>query len=289
MGQEFLLVSAEHKLTKTGRGYYDLRLSNQERCVGGKMWNDSCDITEFVGKVLYVGGELGEYNGEPQYTVTNFTVSDKDPWEMCVRTKFDIETMVLNVWQLIDSIGDTEIQTVVKSIFDKHMTQFKLHTAAQSNHHAFVGGLLQHSLCVATAASKLCSVYQVADRDIVVAAALLHDIGKLYELSDFPNAVFTRLGSCVGHPTISIMEITPYLEGMKDTFKRDKLLNCIAAHHGRREWGAAVLPVCIEAWIVHVCDQLDAKVEYILEKTVDIPHGEITGYLPAVGSAVLGL
>lgn len=289
MTELFLLMNAEHKKTKTGSGYYNLTLSNAERQIGGKLWTDDIDLVQYIGQVLKMSGELGEYNGMPQFTVEQFEVTDMDPCEMCVKTKFDIPGMMSNVWSLTNSIDDEEIRQLVNTIFTEHEDEFAKHTGAQMNHHAFVGGLLQHTLSVATAACSLCKIYKVADRDIVIAAALLHDVGKLFELSNFPAVSFTRLGGCVGHPTLSVMEITKHIDMLHDDFKRDKLLNCVAAHHGRREWGAAVLPICIEAWIVHTCDMLDAQVEMILEKTADVPHGELSGYIPARGSALLGV
>lgn len=289
MTQRYLLVSASARLTKQGKDYFDLVLSDKEGRIVGKYWSNNPDMTQFVGNVIEISGVISEFNNEPQITINEFAITDDRPEDYCKKTKYDIENMYQQILRLINSFKNTELRDITLEILQKYGEEFKVHAGASSIHHSFVGGLLQHSLCVATSASKLCDVYKMADKDVVVAAAVLHDIGKLYELSNFPTVEYTRLGSCVGHITLSVLEIAKYVDRISDELVKDKLLNCIAAHHGQKEWGSPVTPVCVEAFIVHACDYLDAKIEIISEVSEKTEPGKMSSYIPALGSAVVGI
>lgn len=287
--EKFLLLSASLKQTKRGSDYFDVTLSGKDGAVTGKNWDGTIDMRDCVGKVIEVTGTLEEYNGEPQYNIRSFKVTDEDPSNYCVRSKYDIETMYQHIGQFIGTVTNPELKGILQEIFGKYGEEFKKHSCALKNHHAFVGGLLQHTLCVTNSAHKLCSSYKQADRDVVITAALLHDVGKLREISNFPNLEFTREGACMGHLVMSMLEVAPYLERVTDGVTRDKLANCILAHHGQREWGSPVTPVCIEAWIVHVCDLLDARVEAIIEASERVEAGKLTAYIPSLGGSVIGV
>lgn len=289
MTEKFLLMNAVAKTTKTGNTYFDLTLSNREEKIAGKYWSGSPDLTEFVGSVLEISGSRDEFNGEAQFKVQSFEVTGEDPSQFCKASKYDIEQMYAGIMKLVDSCQNEELRGILTDIFEEYGDEFKKHSAALKVHHAFVGGLLQHTFCVATAASRLCSVYPGADRDVVVTAALLHDIGKLDELSKFPTLEYTRLGNCVGHTTLSVMLVSKYIGRITDSLVMDKLLNCIASHHGRLEWGAPAVPACVEACIVHVSDLLDSRVEIIMEASENLETGKMSGYLNTIGGAVIGV
>ena len=147
------------------------------------------------------------------------------------------------------------------------MDQFRKHSAAKSVHHSFIGGLLHHSLFVARTCEFLAKQYPKLNRDLLVTAAILHDVGKLKEISDFPENDYTDEGQLLGHIVIGAMWVGERCDSIPDFPKklRDELIHCILAHHGELEFGSPKKPAIMEALALSFADNLDAKMETFTE------------------------
>jgi len=188
---------------------------------------------------------------------------------------------------LVESVGDPTLRLLLQRMTGKKTAvgrQYRLHPAAKRNHHAYLGGLLEHSLSVAMAADALCAHYQRqgarVERDLLIAGALLHDVGKVRELSAARAIAYTDEGQLLGHILIGLQMVTREAEQIPG-FRADCLLHLqhlIASHQGRHEWASPKVPQTLEALILHYADDLDSKMNPAMGLLREVGDGGWTGY-----------
>ena len=154
--------------------------------------------------------------------------------------------------------------------------RFKFHSAAKSVHHGFVGGLLEHTLSVTKLSAYFADNYKILNKDLLVCAAMFHDIGKLEELSTFPENDYTDEGQLLGHIMIGAMEIAERIktiDGFPEKLAHE-MEHCILAHHGELEYGSPKKPALPEAVALSYADNIDAKMETMRELLANVPEGD---------------
>ena len=154
---------------------------------------------------------------------------------------------------------------------------FKGHSAAKTVHHGFVGGLLEHTLSVTKLCDYYAGYYKELNRDLLIAAAIFHDIGKLDELSPFPQNDYTDEGQLLGHimiGAVKVQERINTIEGFPEVKARE-LIHCILAHHGELEFGSPKKPAIAEAVALSFADNIDAKMETMKEALGNVAEGDL--------------
>jgi 3'-5' exoribonuclease len=189
---------------------------------------------------------------------------------------------------LIADLGDPALRSWVERCFAGDVRpRLARHPAAVKHHHARVNGLLAHTVAVGRLARQLAAAVPEADSDVVLAAALLHDLGKLDELPSEPGAEPTDRGRLLGHVVLGLLHAAEVAARVPelDPERVDAVLHATAAAHGSLQHGAPVVPATLEAVLVHFADLIDARVEAALEAIEGTPAVEAwTAYLPAFGS-----
>lgn len=272
----FLCKKITSLVTKAGKEYLNLELCDKTGKIDAKIWNPLEVGIEEVERLDFVvcSGDIISYNNTLQFKIYKirkaidgtFNKADYIPV-----SRYDVDKMYEKLIALIDTIKAPYMKKLLYSFFveDKEFIEkFKMHSAAKSVHHGFSGGLLEHSLSVAT----LCDYYSkhygnLLDRDLLITAAICHDIGKVKELSPFPENLYTNEGQLFGHIVLGsymIQERIKYIEDFPEK-KAKELIHCILAHHGKFEFGSPKLPAIIEAIVLHFADNLDAKIESFRE------------------------
>ncbi|HET6233044.1 MAG TPA: HD domain-containing protein, partial [Longimicrobiaceae bacterium] len=189
--------------------------------------------------------------------------------------------------QLVETVSDLALRTLLTRCVGKKTTlgkQFRMHPAAKKNHHAYLGGLMEHSLSVARSADRLGAHYQSQgariDRDLLVAGALLHDIGKVRELAAHRTIMYTDEGQLLGHILIGLQIVTREAEALPG-ISPEKLLHLqhlIASHQGRHEWASPKVPQTLEAMILHYADDLDSKMNPAMAALAAVDEGAWSAY-----------
>ncbi len=186
-------------------------------------------------------------------------------------SKRDRDEMLEMLHEWIGSIVDDSIREMVSAIAHRHPTALRDAPAAKTNHQAYIGGLLEHILNLCELGRRMKQMYPILDLDLLVAAAVLHDIGKIWELKWDKSIDYTRRGRLTGHVVMGLQLFQDYNQRQyyeqdhQGTFgplspeKRDHLEHIIASHHGNKEWGAAQVPMSREAYIFHFCDMIDSR------------------------------
>jgi 3'-5' exoribonuclease len=192
----------------------------------------------------------------------------------------DPEAMWRELLDHIDAVRDAGIQALLRRIVADHGERLRVWPAAQSVHHAYRSGLLEHVLQVTRVARDLAVAYD-ADTDLVVAGAILHDIGKLYEIDYARVGSYSFEGNLVGHIPLGLMMVRGAAAGLTSLSERTRTLieHMVASHHGSMEFGSPVEPKTIEAFILAAADELDAKIHQVRRAVEeDVNDGEFTGY-----------
>ncbi|MBR1735491.1 MAG: HD domain-containing protein, partial [Firmicutes bacterium] len=234
------------------------------------VWDLNNGIQSFEeNDVIKIDALVITYNNEIQLNIKRIRRAKEgeyDPMELIPSTDKDVSDLFKELTALIDSIENEYIKTLLENVFIKNESigkKFKMHSAAKAMHHNYMGGLIEHTLSVAKLCDYFSSHYEGINRDLLVSTALLHDIGKLTELSEFPTNDYTDEGQLLGHIFIGaelITEESGKIEGFPEKLKA-LMKHSILAHHGELEYGSPKRPKTKEAFLLHCADDLDAKMK----------------------------
>jgi 3'-5' exoribonuclease len=261
-------------LTKNGKEYGSLTLQDKTGQLEAKIWDlNSPAIRDFEAMdYVQVDGSVTVFNNANQLNIHRIQVASDgqyDPSDYFPVSEKDIDGMKASMLELIRSVNDPYLQKLLASFFEDpvFVKRFSRHSAARSVHHGFIGGLLEHSLSVAAICDDISRHYTFVNRDLLVTGAILHDIGKLSELSAFPYNEYTDEGQLLGHIMIGaqiVSERIRKIEGFPRKLSAE-LIHMILSHHGELEYGSPKKPAIVEAMILSFVDNMDAKVETMYE------------------------
>lgn len=280
----YLCKSKQAALTKSGKPYDNVLLQDKTGTLDAKIWDpgsvgidefDALDYVAVTGDVTSFQGNLQlsikrvRKVGEGEYEPENYLpVSDKD-----------IDEMYQEMMGYITSVKNPYLSRLLHMFFDDadFAKAFKFHSAAKSVHHGFVGGLLEHTVSVTRNCNYFAQNYPFLNRDLLLTAAMFHDIGKLKELSTFPANDYTDAGQLLGHIMIGaewIGEKIREIDGFPEVLANE-LKHCILAHHGELEYGSPKKPALVEALALSFADNLDAKMETVREVLAGVPENNL--------------
>jgi 3'-5' exoribonuclease len=269
----YLLSGKETRTTKAGKPFFKLRLSDRTGSVDCTVWEvEAMSPVLKTGELVAVAARVTEYQGKPQleaFRVDSAPPGAAQPRDFLPSTYRDVEELKGFLQFQVDSVTDRDYAGLLHDFFSDPALyeQFTTAPAAKHYHHAYLGGLMEHTVAVAEMCDFVGQQYGRVDRDLLLTAALLHDVGKIRELSYETSIDFTDAGHFLGHVTQGVLLVSE-LANNKPSFPESKLqqlLHCIISHHGELEWGSPKRPKTIEALILHHVDNLDAKVKGFLE------------------------
>ena len=274
--------------SRAGKVYLSLVLTDKTGFLDAKVWDLNNQIHEFEqGEFIKVDGFASTFNGDLQLKVTKIRRSLPGEYhqsDYVPTTKGDIEAMYLEITYAVESVQNPYLKALLVNIFSDQeiLAKFKTSTAAKVMHHSYAGGLLEHTLAVVQICDFLCKQYRdVFNRDLLITSAILHDIGKIWELVDFPENEYTDIGQLLGHVYMGaelVEKESAKIQGFPPSLAA-VLKHCILSHHGEYEFGSPKLPSVVEAFVLHYCDNIDAKLFSfmdIIER--DQSKGNWTGY-----------
>ena len=260
--------------TKAGKTYYSVFLQDKTGILDGKVWDLNNGIEHFeTNDYIKVDGTVTSFNGTLQLNIKRIRRADEREYDVADYmpvTKNDSDKMYDELTAIVDSIENKYLKELLKSFFandSEFIKSFRKHSAAKSVHHSFIGGLLQHSLSVARICIYIADNYASVNRDLLVTCALLHDIGKTRELSDFPLNDYTDEGQLVGHivtGAVMVHDKVASIEGFPKKLE-EMVMHCSLAHHGELEYGSPKKPALIEAEALSLADNMDAKLQTFTE------------------------
>ena len=286
--EHYMCKQKQSLKTKTGKTYYSLKLQDKTAVVDAKVWELHSDIGEFEeNDVIKIDGVVLLYNNEPQIKINRIRKSLEGEYEISEyipRTEKDIDELYSQLLGFIDSVADPSLRRLLESIImDNEVISGAVttHSAAKQMHHSYLGGLLEHTVSVAEICDFMSGRYKAVNRDLLITAAILHDIAKVYELSPLPSNIYTDDGQMLGHIYMGAELISQECAKIPNFphALQSMLKHAILAHHGEYEFGSPKLPMTIEAFILHAADNMDAKVKVYEEAVAaDTTPGPWVGY-----------
>ncbi len=283
IGGVYLCKSKQSAQTKNGKPYDIVVLQDRTGILDAKIWDPNSQGIEEFSAMDYVEvmGDLVTFQGKLQLNVKRARKAeegDYNPGDYVPVSQKGIEPMYQELLGYVDSLKNPYLKKLATGFFvedTEFIKEFKNHSAAKSVHHGFVGGLLEHTIGVTRICSFLADQYEILNRDLLITAAMFHDIGKVAELSDFPGNDYTDEGQLLGHIVIGAEWIgakIATIEGFP-TRLSNELRHCIIAHHGELEFGSPKKPALVEAVALSFADNTDAKMEIFKEALAGTQEG----------------
>lgn len=295
----FLCARKDDRTTRSGAPFLLLTLQDRSGQVAGKVFDDVEQATAAfaAGDFVKIEGVVETYDGHREVAITRIRRVDPDRdrargfrEEDCILSApRPIDEMWEELTSRVAAVGDDGIRALLSRIVADHGERLRVWPAALVVHHAYRGGLLEHVLQVARVGDALAILYG-ADRDLVFAGAVLHDIGKLQELEYDRATGYTFEGNLVGHIALGLMMLREAAAGLASLSERNRAIleHLVASHHGSLEHGSPVEPMCVEAIVLAAADDLDARMHQVWRAIRDDEgEGEFTAYQRRLGRVFL--
>lgn len=271
----YLCKHKQGAVTKNGKAYENVILQDKTGTIDAKVWEpNNPGIGDYSAlDYIEVYGDVNLFQGNLQISVKRIRACREEecnPADYLPVSSRDVNSMYQELLGIVKSIQNPYMRQLLEAFFVKDETfskKFRHSSAAKTVHHGFVGGLLEHTLSVTKLCDYYCSHYPVLKRDLLLTAAMCHDIGKVKELSPFPENDYTDDGQLLGHIVMG-SQMVAEKAGKIDGFPHvllSELQHCILAHHGKYEYGSPKLPALMEALALNYADDTDAKLETFME------------------------
>lgn len=280
-----LIKSADIRMAKNGKTFIAFTFQDTSGTIDGKFWDASAEEVErfTAGRVVALSGKREVYQGNPQVKITQLRLAKpeepSDPTLYMERAPLKKEEMETEINQTLFEITNPHWNRIVRFLLTKYQKEFFDYPAAKRNHHAYASGLAYHTTSMLRLGKSIVKEYPELNAALLYAGIILHDLGKVIELSGAMSTEYTLAGNLVGHLVLVDEEITKACLALKiDDQNEDVIVlrHMVLAHHGLLEYGSPVRPRIMEAEILHQIDNLDASIQMLLTSIRQTEPGEYT-------------
>lgn len=293
----YILKDAQIKTSNSGKPFLAATVSDRTGTLDVKAWDYSGPVgmPEDAGKVVKIRGDITEYRGTTQLTVSNIRMAlpedSYDPSLLVPVAPIDQEQTLRQVQQLVDSLEDRDYRQVAQAMLTRHLDAFKRIPAAKSVHHSFLSGLMMHTANMLRLADFISGLYpQIVDRSLLLTGTLLHDFAKEREFTFSQLGIVTdysRKGQLLGHLVMGAQEVAALCAELGTPEEKSLLLqHMILSHHGEPDFGAAVRPMFAEAELLSQIDMLDSRMEIYAETLPNVPAGTFSSRIFALDKRI---
>jgi 3'-5' exoribonuclease len=294
----FLVHSKEIRQKKTGELYLSLLLGDRTGELDAKMWDNVSEVIDEFDRddFVKVKGLIQIFHNRPQLTIHKLRRMDDSEVEFSdyfPSSRRDPDEMWMELRSIVSGLSNVHIKALLNAILDEPdiAARYRRAPAAKQIHHAFLGGLIEHVLSICALAKMTADHYKTVDYDLLIAGAVLHDIGKLYELNYHRGFSYSNEGQLLGHITIAVRMVEDKIRLLPDfpPELRSLVEHLILSHHGQLEFGSPKLPCFPEALLLHFLDDMDSKMECmraLIENDRQL-EGCFTVFNPALERAAL--
>ena len=266
---QFLFIKkADIKEAKTGKSYMQLEVFDSFNSLTAFMWDnfEAVQFTIQAGVVAKIEGMLDEYNGSPNIKIKRIRLAGEsdnvNPADFLPKSSKDAGAMQKQFVQRIKTLKNSYLQTLMENIFTEDILErFSNSSAGKSWHHAYVHGLLEHTLELIRICDLMCDIHKEVNRDLIICGAMMHDFGKIEELDVARFFEYTDKGKLWGHIVISAMILNEEIKKIKEFPEdiKECLIHLVLSHQGKLEFASPVMPKTLEAIILYHADELSAK------------------------------
>lgn len=274
-------------ITNSHNAYLNLVLQDNTGKIDAKKWDASeKDMNALkAGNVLSLLVDPIIYKGQMQLKIIDFDElkGPIDQKELIINPPVSTTELETELHSFISEIQDQEIRTIVTEILQNYYDQFLYHPAAKSNHHEYASGLLHHEVSMLKLAKAIIVLYPEIQKDLLYGGIILHDLGKIKELSGPITTEYTTAGKLLGHISIIQTDIIEAAKKHQITEEKVMLLqHMVLAHHGKYEYGSPVLPHTLEAEVLYLIDNMDSRIHMIIKALNNVEVNSFTNKIPAL-------
>jgi 3'-5' exoribonuclease len=288
----FLVLSKQQRTTKTNKPYLNLILGDKTGQLEGRVWEpgDPRIAKDFdKGDIVKARGSASRFDDRLQMKVDQLRLAqpgEADKADLLPSTTYDVAALWAQLLSFVRSLTNPDLKRLLTTLLDDPALAqaYREAPAAKQLHHAWLGGLLEHVISLCTLADRVVPQYPLLDRDLVLTGVILHDIGKVRELSWEIGFEYTIEGTLLGHIQMGVALAEKAIDSLPDFPPKLKtlVLHMILSHHGKLEFGSPKLPMIPEALVLNFLDDLDAKMQAVageFEKSLREGKGpdELTG------------
>lgn len=274
-------------ISNSHNAYLNLVLQDNTGKIDAKKWDASeKDMNALkVGNVLSILVDPIIYKGQMQLKIIDFDElkGPIDQKELIINPPVSTTELEKELHSFISEIQDQEIRIIVTEILQNNYAQFLYHPAAKSNHHEYASGLLHHEVSMLKLAKAIVALYPEIQKDLLYGGIILHDLGKIKELSGPITTEYTTAGKLLGHISIIQTDIIEAAKKHQITGEKVMLLqHMVLAHHGKYEYGSPVLPHTLEAEVLYLIDNMDSRIHMIIKALNNVEVNSFTNKIPAL-------
>lgn len=281
--QYLLIKEAKKGVTTVGKPFMSLILQDRSGDIEAKLWdtNEEHEQMYQAQVIVRVGGEIHDYRGKNQLRVKQIRVARPEEGvqisDLLPTSAIPKEQLFEDLMQFFFEIKNPNISRITRNLIKKHQESLLIFPAASKNHHDYASGLLDHVVSMLRLSKAICDLYPTLNRDLMYAGIILHDIGKVIELTGPVGTAYTIEGNLLGHITIMVNEIGQAAKELGIEGEEVMLLqHLVLSHHGKEEWGSPKKPMIQEAEIIHYIDNIDAKMNMLTRALEKTKPGEFT-------------
>ncbi|MDX1765003.1 MAG: OB-fold nucleic acid binding domain-containing protein [bacterium] len=291
----YLVQSRTLATTRAGKPFLTLKLGDRSGVTEGRVWDDAEKVLQTITDYDYVrvAAQVNLYNGKLQLNLKSVKPVDAEsvePSDFLPASSRDPDEMMAELAACIGKVKDKDFHKLLHTIFqDKELkARFRRAPAAKSMHHAYVGGLLEHTLSLFHLCERVIPHFPEVDASLLLSGALLHDLGKVDELSYARSFDYTDEGRLMGHIVLELERVSRVIAGVPGfpEHKAVLLKHLLVSHHGKEEFGSPVKPMTMEALVLNVLDDLDAKSQAFRQLMASGSSERWSPYHPLLGQFV---
>lgn len=278
-----LIQNVNRGVTNKGAPYLSFVLQDCSRMMDAKYWNVSEELLHLYqpGMLIEVIGDVLEHNKQLQIRINRIEILDRSTVDLrdyvkaSALSKAELKSQMN---EAIQSLANVDMKRLMQAVVAKYEKDLYTYPAASKNHHAFVGGLATHILEMIKMGKFICTIYPFLNEDLLVSGIILHDLGKLIELSGPVITEYTLEGKLLGHISIMNAEISGLCQELQiDQEVAVLLRHMILSHHGLREYGSPIVPLTPEAEVLYLIDNLDARLNTLENLMKHTQSGQFSG------------
>ncbi len=281
--QYLLIKQATKGVTTVGKPFMTLILQDKSGSIEAKLWDTGEEQEKLyqAGGIVRIGGEIHDYRGKLQLRIKairpvkadeNISVTD-----LVQSSEIPKEELFNQLMEFFFEIQNPTISRITRYLIMENQQSLMTYPAATKNHHDYASGLLDHVVSMLKLGKAIADLYPVLNRDLLYAGIILHDIGKVIELSGPISTSYTVEGNMLGHISIMVTEIAIAAKELNVDGEEVMLLqHMVLSHHGKEEWGSPKKPMLQEAEILHYIDNIDAKMNTLKRALGKTKPGEFT-------------
>jgi len=286
----FMLIKEMSKgVTSAGKPFLTLILRDATGEIEAKLWDASKEDESLfiVEQIIYVAGEINQFRGKQQLKIMSLRLAQSTDGvqvsDFVEKAPVDKKYLTEKLTEAIFEMQNPNLQRMVRAFIKKYQEALLTYPAAAKNHHEYASGLAHHIVSMLQIARELHNLYPQLNKDLLYAGIILHDLGKLKELSGVVTTTYTLEGKLIGHIPIMVEEIGRMADDLKIEGEEVLILkHLVLSHHGKKEWGSPTPPLIREAEILHYIDQIDAKMNMLNRSLDKVKPGEFTERLFAL-------